>query len=415
MAETELPAPEPVAVPARPPQASRLLSLDALRGFDMFWIMGGELLGGALAGLGSGRLTRGLAKQLEHVEWEGFHFEDLIFPLFVFMAGVSLVFSLGKIIPRYGKDAAFARLMKRTLLLYLVGIFYYGGFAGSFQDIRLLGVLQRIALCYGATGFLFIFFKPRTLIAVTAGILVGYWALLTFVPVRDISLEKDAIKASLQKAGETDPHRLFNATTTYVRGGYEEGRNVVNHFDFRFLPLRKWNGNYDPEGVLSTFPAVASCLLGMFAGVFLCDPKRTPQQKAIGLAGAGLALLAAGFGWGTFFPIIKKLWTSSFVLVAGGYSALLLATFYWIIDVRGWQRWCQPFVWVGLNPIAIYLLGELVDFGQLATRLTGGNLNALLDRLVMKGFGGLVTALLGLAFTFLLARFLHRRKIYLRL
>ncbi len=415
MAETELPAPEPVAVPARSPQASRLLSLDALRGFDMFWIMGADSLGGAIAAMASGRVTRGIANQLEHVEWEGFHFEDLIFPLFVFMAGVSLVFSLGKIIPRYGKDAAFVRLMKRTLLLYLVGIFYYGGFSTSFQEIRLLGVLQRIALCYGATGFLFIFFKPRTLVAVTAGILIGYWALLTFVPVRDISLEKQAIQLSLQKAGETDPHKLFNATTTHVRGGYEEGKNVVNHFDFRFLPLRKWDGNYDPEGVLSTLPAVASCLLGMFAGIFLCDPRRTPQQKAIGLAVAGLALLAAGFGWGMFFPIIKKLWTSSFVLVAGGYSSLLLAAFFWIIDVKGRQRWCQPFVWVGLNPITIYLAGELIDFGQLASRLAGGNMNALLDHWVTKGFGALVLSVLALGFTFGLARFLHVRKIYLRL
>ena len=415
MAETEPPVPEPVAPPARTSSSGRLLSLDALRGFDMFWIMGADSLGGAIAALASGPVTHGIANQLEHVKWQGFHFEDLIFPLFVFMAGVSLVFSLGKIIPRYGKDAAFARLMKRTLLLYLVGIFYYGGFSTNFQQIRLLGVLQRIALCYGATGFLFIFFKPRTLIAVTAGILIGYWALLTFVPVRDISLEKKAITASLQQAGETDPHKLFNATSTYVRGGYEEGKNIVNHFDFKYLPLRKWDGNFDPEGILSTIPAVASCLLGMFAGMFLSDPKRTPQQKVIGLAGAGVVLLAAGFGWGMFFPIIKKLWTSSFVLVAGGYSALLLATFFWIIDVKGWQRWCQPFVWVGLNPITIYLAGELIDFGGLASRLAGGNVQALLDRLVTKGFGALVLALIGLAFSFGLARFLHRRKIYLRL
>ncbi|HTH47242.1 MAG TPA: DUF5009 domain-containing protein [Candidatus Limnocylindria bacterium] len=415
MAETELPAPAPVVEPARSPQTSRLLSLDALRGFDMFWIMGADSLGGALAALAAGPVTRGFARQLEHVEWQGFHFEDLIFPLFVFMAGVSLVFSLGKIIPRYGKDAAFARLMKRTLLLYLVGIFYYGGFSTSFQQIRLLGVLQRIALCYGATGFLFIFFKPRTLIAITAGILIGYWALLTFVPVRDISLEKQAITASLQQAGETDPHKLFNATSTYVRGGYEEGKNIVNHFDFKYLPLRKWDGNFDPEGILSTIPAVASCLLGMFAGMFLCDPKRTPQQKALGLAVAGVVLLAAGFGWGMFFPIIKKLWTSSFVLVAGGYSALLLAAFFWIIDVKGWQRWCQPFVWVGLNPITIYLAGRLIDFDELASRLAGGNVQELLDHLVAKGFGSLVVALLALGFVFGLARFLHQRKIYLRL
>lgn len=386
MAETE-PITTPPATPAAVPvKSGRLLSLDALRGFDMFWIMGADSLGGALATMASGPVTHAVAEQLEHVPWEGFHFEDLIFPLFVFMAGVSLVFSLGKIIPRYGKDAAFARLLKRTLLLYLVGIFYYGGFATDFHKIRLLGVLQRIALCYGATGFLFIFFRTRTLVAVAATILLGYWALLTLVPV----------------PGHGAP-------------SFAEGKNLVNWFDSLFLPLRKWDGDHDPEGILSTFPAIVSCLLGMFAGKFLADPKRTPESKAAGLAIAGLTLVLTGLGWGHFFPIIKKLWTSSFVLLAGGYSALLLAAFYWVIDIKGWQRWCGPFVWVGLNPITIYLAGELIDFGQLASRLAGGNVQALLDQAVTKGFGALVQSLIALLFAFALARFLHRRKIYVRL
>ena len=386
MAETESPPVAPPPPPSAPASTGRLLSLDALRGFDMFWIMGADSLGGALATMASGPVTHALADQLEHVPWAGFHFEDLIFPLFVFMAGVSLVFSLGKIIPREGKDAAFTRLMKRTLLLYLLGIFYYGGFATDIHKIRLLGVLQRIALCYGAAGFLFIFFRVRTIIGVAVGILLGYWALLALVPVPGLGA-----------------------------ASFSEGQNIVNWFDSRFLPLRKWDGDHDPEGILSTLPAVVSCLLGVFAGKFLSDPRRTPSQKAACLAGAGAVLVLVGLGWGHFFPIIKKLWTSSFVLVAGGYSSLLLGAFYWIVDVRGWKRWCEPFVWVGLNPIAIYLAGELIDFGQLASRLAGGNVQALLDRTVTKGFGALVQSLLALLFAFALARFLHRRKIYLRL
>ena len=173
--------------------------------------------------------------------------------------------------------------------------------------------------------------------------------------------------------------------------------------------------DHDPEGVLSTLPAVVSCLLGVFAGIFLRDSKRTPSEKAVHLAVAGVALLVLGYSWGAFFPIIKKLWTSPFVLVAGGWSALLLAVFYYVIDVKGWQRWCQPFVWVGLNSITVYLAGNLIDFEQLASRLVGGNMGALLDTVVAKGFGTLLVSLLSIATVFGFARFLHHRKIYLRL
>ncbi len=379
----------PLSAAPEPPAAStsgRLLSLDALRGFDMFWIMGADSLGPALAAIKGGPVLHAVAEQLDHVAWRGFHFEDLIFPMFVFIAGVSLVFSLGKIIPRHGKDAAFTRVLKRAVMLYVLGLFYYGGFSTPFSQIRLLGVLQRIAICYGVTGFLFIFFRPRTLVGIAVSVLLGYWALLALVPVPGLGV-----------------------------AGFEEGKNIVNWFDSRFLPLRKWDGDHDPEGVLSTLPAVVSCLLGVFAGIFLRDSKRTPSEKAVHLAGAGVALLVLGYSWGAFFPIIKKLWTSPFVLVAGGWSALLLATFYYLIDVKGWQRWCRPFVWVGLNSITVYLAGNLIDFEQLASRLVGGNMGALLDTVVAKGLGTLLVSLLSIGAVFGLARFLHHRRIYLRL
>ena len=262
MAETELPPSDPVAEPAAASTAGRLLSLDALRGFDMFWIMGADSLGGALAGMASGPVTHALAEQLDHVAWEGFRFYDLIFPLFVFIAGVSLVFSLGKIVPRYGKDAAFTRLAKRALLLYLLGIFTYGGFSTPFDQIRLLGVLQRIAICYAVTGFLFIFFRPRTLVAVALAILLGYWALLALVP------------APGQPAVS-----------------FAEGKNIVNWFDSRYLPLRKWDGDHDPEG-----PAVvrrsSSPDLDVLMKAGECVPERQPGacQQRLGRFGADTEL-----------------------------------------------------------------------------------------------------------------------------
>lgn len=401
------------------------MSLDALRGFDMFWIMGADALGSAaskvaesLAGPaapGAGEpWFKKLADQLEHVEWRGFRFYDLIFPLFVFMAGVSMAYSLGRIVEEEGKGAAAWRVFKRAFLLWILGVIYYGGWSKGLDHVRLLGVLQRIALAYLGAGLCFVYLKPRGWLAVLSGILLGYWALLAFAPVRDIHLSDDAIAVLAKAGGGTDPHALFLATTNFVHGVYEPGYNVVNHFDFQHLPGRKWDTYYDPEGILSTFPAVASCILGMFAGWFLKDERRTPGRRAVTLLVAGVVLVALGWTWDLQFPVIKKLWTSSYVLVAGGYSALLLGTFYYIVDVRGWQRWCQPFVWIGLNPIAVYLASNVISFENLAHRVAGGPVAALFDR-ILPNLGGLVLAFAGIGLVVLFARMLHQRRLYLRL
>src|SRR6266550_1659422 len=172
--------------PAAAPPSQRLMSVDALRGFDMFWIIGADSLVYALNRMSRTRTTSFLATQLEHVEWEGFHFYDLIFPLFVFIVGVSLVFSLTKTIEQAGRAEALTRVVRRGVLLFLIGIFYSGGFASLWPDMRLMGVLNRIALAYFFAGLLFCFFKARALAAICAGLLIGYWALMSFVPIRDI-------------------------------------------------------------------------------------------------------------------------------------------------------------------------------------------------------------------------------------
>jgi predicted acyltransferase len=189
---------------------------------------------------------------------------------------------------------------------------------------------------------------------------------------------------------------------------------VVNHFDFRFLPLRKWDGNYDPEGVLSTLPAVVSCLLGVFVGLFLKESSRPGAQKAMRLALAGVALVVAGNLWGLGFPIIKKLWTSSYVLVAGGWSCLVLSGFYYVIDVRQWRGWCTPLLWVGMNSITVYLLSNVISFDQLATRLLGGNVKLLLDG-VVPGLSVLLISVTGILLVVAVARVLYRRNLFLRI
>src|SRR6266550_9437742 len=168
-AERQPPKPQP----AERIQGQRLVSVDALRGFDMFWIIGADALVYALNQMSQTRPTRFLAYELDHAEWEGFHFYDLIFPLFVFIVGVSLVFSLGKTIAQAGRVEALKRVFRRGILLFLIGIFYSGGFTHLWPDMRLMGVLNRIALAYLFAGLLFCFFKARALAAICAGILLG--------------------------------------------------------------------------------------------------------------------------------------------------------------------------------------------------------------------------------------------------
>src|SRR5437867_3124381 len=159
---------------------ARLMSLDALRGFDMFWIIGADALVRALDRMGENPITKFFAAQLSHVEWAGFHFYDLIFPLFVFIAGVSSVWSLTKETGKHGRSGAARHVIRRGLLLVGIGILYSGGLSEPWPNIRLLGVLQRIGLAYLAAGLIFLWFKPRAMAGICLGLLAGYWALMTF-------------------------------------------------------------------------------------------------------------------------------------------------------------------------------------------------------------------------------------------
>jgi predicted acyltransferase len=364
-------------------KSNRLMSLDALRGFDMFWIVGADALVQGLRKVGDNGAFQFIARELEHVEWAGFHFEDLIFPMFVFIVGVSLVFSLGRTIEQKGKSGAAVRIARRAALLYLLGIFYYGGFSTPFHDIRLLGVLQRIALAYMFGGLIFCFTGLRGCVIACATLLVGYWALLTFVPVPGIGAA----------------HFL-------------PGQNLTNWIDKQYLPLRRWDGDYDPEGLLSTLPAIASCLMGVFAGTLLKRRNVEDLRKVLYLVGAGVVCVLLGWLWNLQFPVIKKIWTSSFVLVAAGYSSMLLGAFYLVVDVWKYRKWAQPFVWIGMNPITIYVvLHNIVDVDQIAKRFVGGDLS----RLYLGNYADLAVAVVGLAITFAVARFLYQRKIFIRL
>jgi predicted acyltransferase len=386
------------------------MALDALRGFDMFWIIGADALVAALHKVSDAAPVRLAAAQLEHKDWEGFAFYDLIFPLFVFIVGVSIVLSLGKARPEGRRPAEVRRILLRGLLLFVLGLIYSGGIRRGWEGVRLLGVLQRIAICYVVAALLFRALRPRALVGICAGILLGYWALMAVVPIRDVSLDPDSLKAWKQQSGGAPPAELYQRTSTWVRGRYEPGRNLANHLDFRYLPLRKYDGAYDPEGLLSTLPAIVTCLLGVLAGLVLTRGDLDPRRKVRLLLVAGAAAVALGFLWGIPFPVIKKIWTSSYVLVAAGWSALLLALFYYLIEIREWRRWAIPLVWIGMNPIVIYLAHSFVDFQALASRLVGGPVKAAL------GAGGdLLVTTVALGLSIALVWFMYRRRIFVRL
>ena len=401
--------PSPSMSPADRPTSERLVPVDALRGFDMFWIAGGGLIVGALERWTANPLMAAVKQQLTHVAWNGFRFYDLIFPLFVFMVGASISYSVPRSLERSGRAATIRKILTRGVLLFLIGLFYSGGLSTPPAELRMLGVLNRIALCYTAAALLFVFLGRRALVGVWLGLLLGYWALMGLTPIRDIRLDAQPMADLASAKGETNAMVLFQETQARVTGKYDPGYNLANHLDFQYLPGRLYDRYYDPEGLLSTLPAIASCLLGLFAGLFVQAPGRTPVARSLGLIGAGVASVVIGSLWGLEFPVIKKLWTSSFVLVAGGYSLVLLGMFHQVIDVWGWRTWCQPFVWVGSNALTIYLAAQILGFRRIAERLAGAPAKS-----VFGAGADTLIALVAVLVLFAFARFLYRRQLFLR-
>jgi predicted acyltransferase len=369
----------------------RVASIDALRGFIMFWIIGGDGLANAIGAMSSnsdsvlGTIGQAFAWQFEHVEWAGYTFYDLIFPSFIFITGVSIAFSLTKLVEREGKAAAYWRVLRRSAILYAFGLIEYGGMTHALSDVRWLGVLQRIAICYLFASVLFLHLRPRGLIVACVGLLVSYWALMTFVPVPGIGA-----------------------------GVLTRETSLAWWIDAHHLPGRLWDTTSDPEGLLSTLPAIVTCLIGVLTGLMMRNQRLPAQKKALWLIGVGLAMIAAGHLWGLQFPIVKYIWTSSFVLVAGGYSLLLLGLFHQVVDVWGYRSWTTIFIWIGASAILLYMINMIVGFQPLATRLVGGDISKGIDGLLTPGAGSVLSHLVGLALAIGLARFLYQRKIFLR-
>lgn len=310
----------------------RIASIDALRGFDMLWIAGGEAIIIALSNITGLPVFNWLSFHMEHAEWAGFRFYDNIFPLFLFLAGVSFPFSLAK--RKFNKDSnlkIYRHIFTRVLILIFLGCLVNGMLANSwngFSQVRYASVLGRIGLAWGIAAVLTMHFDVRKLIIITGSILVGYWLSMMFIPVPG-----------------------YGAGVMTVEG------NLASYIDRLYLPGVLYCGVMDPEGLFSTIPAVATALLGVLTGYFIksTDKRFSPFRKAMLMALSGILLIVLGQLWSLHFPIIKSIWTSSFVLMAGGFDLLLLSLFYLIIDVWHWHKWAFAFTVIGMNSITIYL------------------------------------------------------------
>lgn len=367
----------------------RFVSLDVLRGLTI----------AAMILVNNNGDARYAYWPLLHSRWNGWTPTDIIFPAFLFMVGLSMAFSFpSRLAKANTRVSLLPHIFRRTAILILLGLVLNGFPFFHLHSIRVCGVLQRIALCYFFTSLLMLWSDTRGRLAVAVTLLVGHWVLMRYVPVpgygvpgRDIPL--------------LDPWR-----------------NIASYWDRRLLSGHLYrDGTYDPEGLLSTLPAIATTLLGVLTGEWL-RTQRTNATKAAGILGAGLSGIVAGEVWGHWFPINKRMWTSSYVLLAGGITWILLAILYWLVDGKGWKnKWTIPWLAFGTNAITLYIFSELLASGLTAWHTSSGM--SLMESAFSKiafwvpnlSLASLIYSVVFLLVCALLAWWMYRSKIFLKI
>lgn len=372
----------------------RLVSLDVLRGFVMFWIMSGEHIIHALAKAAPIPVFIWMSSQLHHAEWNGITFYDMIFPVFLFVAGVSMPYSFDKKmslagvktpseLPSKEKQKIYLSMLRRTCILVFLGFIVNGllRFDG-FDQTRFASVLGRIGLAWFFAGLIYLNFNLKQQLIWFAAILAGYYLAMKLIPVPNFGA------GVLTKAGSLEAY-----------------------IDRTLLPGRLHSKVYDPEGLFSTIPAIATALLGVFLGTFLRAKNHFPSGKKLAiLVLSALVLIGIGILWDYDFPINKHLWTSSFVCFVGGFSILFFTFFYLIIDLLGFQNWTFPLLLIGSNSILIYMAAEgLVDFKHTAEYVFGGIIK-FLPLIWQPVFATLSVTLVQL----MLLYFLYKKKWFLK-
>ncbi len=364
----------------------RLLSLDTLRGFDMLFIMGLSSFIAAVCALFPEGSECTLAQNMSHVSWDGFRHHDTIFPLFLFIAGISFPFSYAKQLSAgASRRKIYLKIFKRAAVLILLGLVVNGLFKFHFDKLRVASVLGRIGLAWMFAALLFINFKRVTRIVIAAIALVGYWIVIRYIPAPD--------------APGADPLSIEGNFAGYVDRLILPGRLLYN------------GGKFDPEGLFSTIPSIVTAMLGMFTGEFVLSDRKglTGKKKSLYMAVAGIVMLAAGLLWSLDFPLNKKLWSSSFVLVVGAYSLLMFALFYYIIDVKGFTKWTFPFKVVGMNSITIYIAQSVIGFSGIAAFFLSG-----VTELCSEPWANVVNKLGYMIVCWLFLYFLYRKKVFLK-
>ncbi len=358
----------------------RLESLDALRGFDMFWIIGGGAIFAGLSNIFPGTLTQGINEQLTHVPWQGFRFWDLIMPLFLFIVGAAMPFSFYKRLEREDtKKKIYRHVLIRFVVLFFLGMVAQGHLLE--YDLSKLhffsNTLQAIAAGYLITAVFLLEMKVRWQVMATSGLLLFYWALMAWVPV------------PVHGAGKLTPDgNLAIYIDHLIQGPFQDQTTYT------------W--------ILSSLAFAATVMMGVFCGQWLRS-KRSKKQKVLGLVFAGVLCVLGGWLWGFWFPIIKHLWTSSFVLYSGGMCILLLAVFYLVIDVWGYRKWAFLFKVIGMNAIAVYMATMLFDFRHMGDVFVGG-----LEKWIKNGFP-FIQSLAAFAVVWLILYFLYKRKIFIKI
>lgn len=308
--------------PSRAPQ--RLESLDVFRGLTI----------AAMLLVNNPGTWSHVYPPLEHAAWNGWTPTDLVFPFFLFIVGVATTFSLGGLIDAgVGRVGLFRKVVTRAVLIFVLGLLLQGFPHYDLAHLRIFGVLQRIALSYLLAAGIVLLTGVRGQALALLGLLLGYWILMTLVPVPGLG-----------------------------HGVLEPEMNLSNWLDLRVLGVNHvWQETrtWDPEGLLSTLGAVASVLCGVLAGHWV-RTRRSPDVKAFGFLYAGGMTLLVGWVWSHVFPINKSLWTGSYVLFSAGLACLVLAATYWLVDVKGFRRWTWPFLVFGTNAIAAYWLSTLI-------------------------------------------------------
>jgi predicted acyltransferase len=372
------------------PPRERLLSLDLFRGIT---IAGMVLVNNA----GD---WQSIYPPLRHAEWHGWTPTDLVFPFFLLIVGISIPIALEKRRSAGGTMSdLYLKIARRTLLIFAIGLFLNwfpptSDPLGRLLNIRIPGVLQRIAICYGVAAILYLRLGRSALWRLSAILLTGYWLLLKLVPAPGFS------------AGDLT----------------REG-SLPSWVDRTLLPGHIYRPEYDPEGILSTIPAIVTALIGVLAGQWLRE-KLDGKERVGGLFTAGVLLLLTGDTWNRIFPINKALWTSSYVLFTAGLGLLLFALCYWLVDLRGVRRWAWPFVIFGVNALALFILsGMMADIlTEIHLSLPDGTtetLRSFLYRRLFTSWLDPLNASLAYAVSYVLFWWgvmlvLYRRKIFLR-